>query len=166
MKKTFTLCLVLLISALTVMATRNLYVEKAVNVRATIDKSETTLKAGSTIDENTKVSIPDDGVLVVVDKSTGKRWLIKKKYKGKVGKVAREKDKGIVTTSKSLFYTYSQSKPKVNKKKAGVTLIGGGTSGLPLGTELVPSSEPWKNDSTYQFLDEIETDSITYILVE
>ncbi|MBP5562175.1 MAG: hypothetical protein J6X70_10340 [Muribaculaceae bacterium] len=163
MKKTITLCLVLIISALTVMATRNLYVEKAVNVRAKIDNSETELKAGSTIDENTKVLIPNDGMLVVVDKSNGKRWLIKKKYKGKVGKVAKEKDKGLMTTSKSFFYTYSQSRAKDDKRKAGVTLIGGnvGTILLSNGT-----NEPWKADSTYQFLDEIETDSISYILVE
>ena len=163
MKKLLTSCLVLIISTLTVMATRNLYVEKAVNVRAKIDKSETTLKAGSTIDENTKVSIPDDGMLVVVDKSNGKRWLIKKKYKGKVGKVAKEKDKGIMTTSKSFFYTYSQSRPKDKKRKAGVTLIGGNVGNTLLLNE---TSKPWKSDSTYQFLDEIETDSISYILVE
>ena len=102
-------------------------------------------------------------MLVVVDKSNGKRWLIKKKYKGKVGKVAKEKDKGIMTTSKSFFYTYSQSRPKDKKRKAGVTLIGGNVGNTLLLNE---TSKPWKSDSTYQFLDEIETDSISYILVE
>ena len=165
MKKRFTLCLVLIISILTVVAARNLYVEKAVKVRADIDNRSTALTAGTTIDEDTKVSIPDDGVLVVVDKASGKRWLIKKKYKGKVGKVAKEKEKGLMTTSKSLFYTYSQPKQKAPKQKAGVSLIGGAPGGLPgLGLEL--RAEPWKMDSTYRFLDEIDADTISYILVE
>lgn len=173
MKKIITICALAMVSTLIVMAARTLYVEKAVNVSARIDNKDTAVKAGSTLDENTKITIPDDGVLIVVDKTNGKRWLIKKKYKGNVGKVAKEKDKDIVTTSKSFFYTYSkprESTKNSKSKKAGVSVIGGGVGGGDsslLGLIGVDGSKNlWENDSTYQFLDEIETDSISYILVE
>lgn len=170
MKKFFILLIALAISALTVMTARTLYVEKALNVSVKVDDKKMPLKAGASLDEDTKISMPNDGVLVVVDKASGKRWLVKKKFSGKVGKVAREKDKSIVTTTKSLFYTYSQpNKDKKKDKKAGVTVIGGNVGNYILGSPCVrvgQESEKWKNDSTYRFLNDIEADTISYILVE
>lgn len=163
MKKLLVLGLAIMLSAVTVGVARTLYIEKALKVKVAGQHSE--LKAGVSLDEETRVTIPEDGVLVMLDRSTGKRWLVKKKYSGKLGKLAQEKDKNLWTTSKSLFYSYSQ--PKAKKKKtrsAGASVIGApsGSGGI-LG---LPDQNLWECDTTYNFLNEIDSDSISYILVE
>lgn len=163
MKKLLVLGLAIMLSAVTVGVARTLYIEKALKVKVAGQHSE--LKAGVSLDEETRVTIPEDGVLVMLDRSTGKRWLVKKKYSGKLGKLAQEKDKNLWTTSKSLFYSYSQPKAKKKKKRsAGASVIGApsGSGGI-LG---LPDQNLWECDTTYNFLNEIDSDSISYILVE
>ncbi|MBP5498220.1 MAG: hypothetical protein J6X81_02475 [Muribaculaceae bacterium] len=164
MKKYRIFCLVLMMFALTVALARTFHVEKAVNVL--VDGAQ--LRIGTDIDENAKVSIAEDGILMVVDKASGKRWLVKKKYSGKIGKLAQEKKKNIYTTSKALFYSYSNTPApqKKKKKEAGTERIGGG-AGINLGViGTLKTKELWKSDSVYQFMDEIEGDSISCYLIE
>ena len=164
MKKYRIFCLVLMMFALTVALARTFHVEKAVNVL--VDGAQ--LRIGTDIDENAKVSIAEDGILMVVDKASGKRWLVKKKYSGKIGKLAQEKKKNIYTTRKALFYSYSNTPaPQKKKKKEAVTAILGGGAGINLGViGTLKTKELWKSDSVYQFMDEIEGDSISCYLIE
>ena len=164
MRKVLIICLAFLFSALPMVVARTLYIEKALRVK--VDGQKTELKAGVSLDEETKVTIPEDGVLVMLDRSTGKRWLVKKKYSGKLGKLAKDKEKNLWTTSKSLFYSYSQPKEKKKKKSAGAALVGG-PSGMGLGTVIGSTNQNvWDGDTTYNFLNEITSDSVSYILVE
>ena len=163
MRKVLFISLAFLFSALPMVVARTLYIEKALKVK--VDGQKTELKAGVSLDEETKVMIPEDGVLVMLDRSTGKRWLVKKKYSGKLGKLAKDKEKNLWTTSKSLFYSYSQPKEK-KKKSAGAALVGG-PSGMGLGAVIGATSQNvWDGDTTYNFLNEITSDSVSYILVE
>lgn len=165
MKKIIVVGLAILLSALTVGVARTLYIEKALKVKVAGQNTE--LKAGVSLDEDTRVSIPEDGVLVMLDRSTGKRWLVKKKYSGKLGKLAQDKEKSIWTTSKSLFYSYSQPKEKKKKQRSAGTSLVGGPSGAGLGGIIGSKNQNmWENDTTYNFLNEIESDSVSYILVE
>ena len=165
MKKIIIISLAFLLSALTVGVARTLYIEKAQKVKVAGQKSE--LKAGVSLDEETRVTIPEDGVLIMLDRSTGKRWLVKKKYSGKLGKLAQEKEKNLWTTSKSLFYSYSQPKEKKKKERAAGTSLVGAPSGFGLGSIIGSANQnAWENYTTYNFLNEIDSDSVTYILVE
>lgn len=170
MKKLTILLAVLSLSALTAMlAARTFYVEKA--SRVTVKGATGELRAGASLDESDKIAVDDGGVLVILDKAAGNRWVVRKKYSGKVGSVAKVRKSDLCSTTKAMFYT-TYSKPVVKEKKkdkkAGVSLVGGGTtgSGLGVGIGLLERDRIWESDSTYRFLDDIQSDSITFILVE
>ncbi len=169
MKKLILITIVLGISALTTLMARTFHIEKA--AKAWLKDQPTELQAGMTLDEQTKVNVKEGGVLIIVDKQAGKRWLIRKKFSGKIGSVAKDRKSDLCTTTKALFYTtYSKPKPKKQKtKQAGMTLVGGSTTGIGIGTVIGKHNDSipiWESDTTYRFLDDIATDSITFFMVE
>ena len=161
MKKLTLIILFFAISAVVVVMARTFHVEKASNV--TLKKQGTEVKAGANLDENTEIKIPKGGVLVIVDKSAGKRWAVKKKFSGKVSKLAKENKKNLETSTKAVFYNNVSKKKEKKQKQSGVTLLGGNK-----GADLIPRADinEWDFDTTYQFLDTIPGDIIEYYLIE
>ncbi len=166
MKKMIILIIVLSLSALTMLTARTFYVEKASHVTVKGEAGE--LRAGASLDEGDKIVVDEGGVLVILDKAAGNRWVVRKKYSGKVGSVAKVRKNDLCSTTKAMFYT-TYSKPVVKdskkEKKAGVSLIGG-AAGSGFGFGLMERDHAWESDTTYRFLDDIKSDSITFILVE
>ena len=109
MKKFILLTMAIVLSVLSVAMARTLYVEKAHKVKVKGQKSM--LVSGTTLNEDANIEMPADGVLIFVDKQSGNRWMVKKKFSGKIGKLAKpRKPKDLITASKSYFYNYSQPK--------------------------------------------------------
>lgn len=105
MKRFFFIATAILLSMMAVAKTY--YVEKAYQVKVKGQKE--LLQPGTIIDANKKISVPKNGVLVFVDRETGNRWLVKKEYNGKIGKIARPVEKNMWTVTKSYFYTFTRS---------------------------------------------------------
>ncbi|MBR1543443.1 MAG: hypothetical protein IJ626_00940 [Muribaculaceae bacterium] len=168
MKKLIILITALSLSAFTMLIARTFYVEKASHVTVKGETGE--LRAGRSLDEGAKIVVDEGGVLVILDKDSGNRWVVRKKYSGKVGGVAKVRKSDLCSTTKAMFYT-TYTKPVVKEckkdKKAGVSLIGGSAgSGFGVGLRLLERERIWESDTTYRFLDDIKSDSISFILVE
>ena len=162
MKKSILLLTVILLSALTVVMAKTYYVEKAFCVK--VKGQKTLLQSGTTLDANTHITVMQDGVLVFVDKETGKRWMVKKKFSGKIKKLAKPVEKDVVTVTKSYFH--SMTKPVLKtSSEMGAVLGSVMAPGVGVG---VPPEETLENDSTYKMdLSVAATpDSITFYVVE
>lgn len=148
-----------MLSALSVAMAKTYYVEKAYCVK--VKGQKTYLQSGTTIDADAKVTVMEDGVLVFVDKETGNRWMVKKKFSGKIKKLAKPIEKNLWTMSKSYFHSYSKPVAKNSYDMGGVyrsvTMSAGDEQELTL-----------DNDSTYKMdLSVASTpDSISVYVIE
>ncbi len=115
MKKLLVLGFAIMLSAVTMGVARTLYIEKALKVKVAGQHSE--LKAGVSLDEETRVTIPEDGVLVMLDRSTGKRWLVKKNILENLENWRRKRIR-ISGPRQSLCFTPTAS-PKPKRKRRG-----------------------------------------------
>lgn len=158
MKKSILLLTVILLSALTVAMARTFYVEKAVNVKV----KKTELQAGTELKDNAKITIQQGGVLVFVDRQTGCRWLVKKAYKGKIGKLAKPRDNDFWTISKSFFRTYARSEAEISAE------IGATYREVMPGQDKVIIEIPLDSDPTFKLDNSvaITPDSISVYVIE
>lgn len=118
MKKLLTF---LMIATFSIALAREFYVEKAVNVTL---KTGQVVNAKQVLGEKTDIIIKDGGKLMFVDRESNNRWLVQKKYKGRIGKLAKKKKRGLV--EQSLAYIKSLLSDKVeNQQASGVVMRGG-----------------------------------------
>lgn len=132
---------------------RDFYIEKAINVRL---KTGETVKAAQIIDEKAEIVIDKGGKLMFVDQKTKNRWLVQKKFKGKIGKLAKKKKRSLV--AQSLSYIKSLlSDEKTEKHVPGAVMRG-----------RVDILEEWEEDSTINvdYNIGLTPDSITYYYIK
>lgn len=156
MKKSLLIIAIILASLFTAGVARTFSIERAFKVK--VGSGKEYVGAGVKLNEKTKITIDDKGMLIFADKATGERWLVKKTFSGKVGDLIKKQDKSLITLTKSDFYNFS--KPLMHNPS-----VAGGVY-----REVMPdkSSNPndWHNDSTYLFINDIPTDSVTFFLIE
>ena len=110
-----------MIATFSIALAREFYVEKAVNVTL---KTGQVVNAKQVLGEKTDIIIKDGGKLMFVDRESNNRWLVQKKYKGRIGKLAKKKKRGLV--EQSLAYIKSLLSDKVeNQQASGVVMRGG-----------------------------------------
>ena len=163
MKKSILLLTVILLSALTVVMAKTYYVEKAFCVK--VKGQKTMLQSGTTLDANTHITVMQDGVLVFVDKETGKRWMVKKKFSGKIKKLAKPIEKDMITVTKSYFHSFTKPVLKTSSEMGAVL---GSVMAPGVGVGGPVPEETLENDSTYKMdLSVAATpDSITLYVIE
>ena len=149
------LLFIIMLATFSMAIAREFYVEKAINVKL---KTGEIVKAAQRLDEKAEIVIESGGRLMFVDQQSKNRWLVQKKYKGKIGKLAKKKKRGLVEQSlsyvKSLF-----SDEKSDGQTSGVVMRGRGD---------VDILEEWDEDSTINvdYTIGLTPDSIRYYIVK
>ena len=99
------LLLLLVVVAFSTAVAREFLIERAINVRLS---SGQTVTNGQKLNEKAEIVIGDGGKLMFVDQQTKNRWLVQKKFMGRINKLTEKKKCNLVKQSlayiKSLFY--------------------------------------------------------------
>ena len=150
------LLLLLVVVAFSTAVAREFLIERAINVRLS---SGQTVTNGQKLNEKAEIVIGDGGKLMFVDQQTKNRWLVQKKFMGRINKLTEKKKCNLVKQSlayiKSLFYDEESE-----KRETGAACFGGDDIFVGLGI-----IDEWEVDSTNCSI-VLTPDSITYYMVE